>query len=576
MPVGNEEIARLVHELDYLPLAIATAGSLISKLGIPLHQYRLAREMNEYPQKSFLACEQPSAGINSYTSIMYKTWQLSFKTLDRPTLELLLMCSYFSSDEIPIDILDRGMPKEEYDLESDSEPKNNEKALRSRWDGGCAALNGIRHAKREDTRTTRNLTSMIDMLVSHSMIRRTQRIHQSFVMHHIVQKWARETQDPITQLTMVVKAIRTVANSLRAMKRNWQLEQCILPHIIACVRWAEDILNARTQIIRHDDWSILGHVCKINCKYDEARKLFKLALEDETLIQEPRVNRAKILLQLGAVYEAQSCLSESELLYRSGLELLQLADEPWSLKADLLLSLASVLSKRHMASQATAIFDHVLAHSEDAYGLNHPRTLHLIDVLAEKYGEVNSHENAEILRRRELLYYERHVGPYNLIIKNARMALAQSYQKQGKYEAAAQVIQAVLLTQESRLGPNHPSSLDLVARLAVLCDLQGRFDESEDLHQRALVGKTEALGPDHPGTIGIKENMALRSRLRDDYQGAEELYLEILQRKRRMEYPRDDIQATAMRLADMYEKQGRFEDVKSIFEQLDGVVAAKY
>ena len=98
-------------------------------------------------------------------------------------------------------------------------------------------------------------------------------------------------------------------------------------------------------------------MCKVNCRYDEARRLFKFVLEDENLVLELKVDRAKILLELGAVHEAQSLLTESEVLYRSGLELLQSVDESWTLKADLLLSLAGVLTKRHMESEATAIFE---------------------------------------------------------------------------------------------------------------------------------------------------------------------------------------------------------------------------
>ena len=202
---------------------------MMSKLGIPLHQYRLANEINKYHRKKFLACKPSPASMNSYTSTMYNAWQLSFQTLDRPTLYLLLMCSYFSSDEIPIDMLDRGMPEER-----NLKPMNIEKERRSRRDSRCIALNGIRHVQREGMHTVQTLASMIDTLVSHSMVRRTQRIHQSFVMHHVVQEWAREIQDSITQHTLVVKAIRAVANSLRITKRNWQFEHCILPHIIAC------------------------------------------------------------------------------------------------------------------------------------------------------------------------------------------------------------------------------------------------------------------------------------------------------------------------------------------------------
>ena len=531
--------------------------------------------MNRHHRKTTLAGKEVPAVLRLDTSTIYDAWQLSFQALDRPTSELLLMCSYFSSDEIPVDMLYYGIPRQASDSRSTLGLTDLERALRSRWDDQNLALNCIGYAKRADMRAGGNLANMVDTLTAHSMIRRTQRAHQSFIMHRIIQEWARDLQDPDTKRILIERAIHTVANSLRAIERNWEIEQYILPHIIACLRWAEKILVPNTQLIRHQDWSILGHVCKINCRYDEAEKLFKLALEDKGLTENHGTDMAKILLDLGSVYEAQKHLTEAELLYRSALKLLKPWDETWTLEMDLLLSLAGVLTKRHGSSEAATIFDHVLAHSEEACGLNHPRTLYLVDVIAEKYEEIQEYENAEMLRRRELLYYEMHVGFYSPIIKNARLALAQICQKRGKYEAAAQIIKVVLLTQEKRLGPNHPSSFDLVSRLAVLCDLQGRFDESEDLHERALEGKLKALGADHPSTVKIMENMALNLRLRDDYEGAEELYLKILQRKKKTDCSPDDIEATAVRLADMYDKQGRFEDVKRVFERLDGIAAVK-
>lgn len=104
--------ARIVETLDYIPLAIVQAGAYISLLMMSLDDYLAAFESEA---NQCLLCEKsplrnPSCGTNA----VFKTWEITFQDVQKKNAaaaDLLLLCSFFSSEDIPVEMLSSVSPQ---------------------------------------------------------------------------------------------------------------------------------------------------------------------------------------------------------------------------------------------------------------------------------------------------------------------------------------------------------------------------------------------------------------------------------------------------------------------------------
>ena len=122
----------------------------------------------------------------------------------------------------------------------------------------------------------------------------------------------------------------------------------------------------------------------------------------------------------------------------------------------------------------------VFEESEELYGLNHPQTVQIVDIIATKYQEHGQYEKAEMAWRRVLLALKEQLGSEGPIILNKQCALANVCQMQGRYGEAEKLYRHALASYERRLGVNHPSSLNMASKLATVSDLQGNLKSPGD------------------------------------------------------------------------------------------------
>ena len=98
-----------MDKLGCLPLAIEQAGAYINRISKPLSSYLPLFESNV----KALMDKKPSAATWQYRDdTVFTTWEISFAAVQRENpkaAELLLVCSFFSDNEIVDELLVRGL-----------------------------------------------------------------------------------------------------------------------------------------------------------------------------------------------------------------------------------------------------------------------------------------------------------------------------------------------------------------------------------------------------------------------------------------------------------------------------------
>ncbi len=99
--------ARIVETLDYIPLAIVQAGAYISQLMISLDDYLAAFKSKAYREKL------PPKTLSRGAHAVWTTWEITFGKIQKKSpaaADLLLLCSFFSYENIPVEMLSSELP----------------------------------------------------------------------------------------------------------------------------------------------------------------------------------------------------------------------------------------------------------------------------------------------------------------------------------------------------------------------------------------------------------------------------------------------------------------------------------
>jgi len=92
--------------LGYLPLALSQAGAYIH-----ISQYSLSRYLKEYQTKAAYLLSQGWT-TRQHDKSVFATWDISFAVIQEESpnaSELLLVCGFFDHEDIPEELLRRGL-----------------------------------------------------------------------------------------------------------------------------------------------------------------------------------------------------------------------------------------------------------------------------------------------------------------------------------------------------------------------------------------------------------------------------------------------------------------------------------
>ena len=375
---------------------------------------------------------------------------------------------------------------------------------------------------------------------------------------------------------MVVIAFAALAFK-RPQSRRWVFEREIVPHITACFHWKTPIFWYEAELVECHHWIALGIICEHWGKHDDAEQLFKLANYKITS-SKPGLSQAHLQLEIGTFYMRRGQIDQARELFRASLSTAayesndggESSEYASQLRLKSLVNCALTPEEGALLTESESQFKHALEESEEIFGLNHPQTIEIVDILATEYRKHDQYQKAEMTWRRELLSLEIRLGSESPILISKQCVLANVCQLQGRYSEAEKLFKQALTSYEQRLGADHPSSLDMVLELAILSDLQGKFEESEQLYERVLVGRQRTLGLRHPKTLIVLENQALSYRMQGKYEEASQFYRRVLRSREETMDSQADIERVSMKLADLHMEHNRLHETQELREDRNG------
>jgi len=159
-------------------------------------------------------------------------------------------------------------------------------------------------------------------------------------------------------------------------------------------------------------------------------------------------------------------------------------------------------------ADALPLYEHTLADRERVQGPDDPDTLTARGNLASAYRAAGRMREAIGAYKRTLAERERVQGPGHPEAITARGNLADAYHQARKLKDALPLYERTLTDRERVLGPDHPDTLTARGNLASAYHSARKLNVALPLYERALADCERVLGPDHPDTLTCRGNLA--------------------------------------------------------------------
>jgi tetratricopeptide (TPR) repeat protein len=150
-------------------------------------------------------------------------------------------------------------------------------------------------------------------------------------------------------------------------------------------------------------------------------------------------------------------------------------------------------------------------------GQEHPRTLISLNMYGTILQDLGDLEYAEQILSKVLRIREKQLGhmhPSTLVTKGNFSSLLY---EQGKFDAAEKMARQVFEASNEVRGTRHPESIRCLFNLSEIMLQLKRYTEAETFRRQALEARLEILGPEHPDTLSTEESLRqlLKIRLTD-------------------------------------------------------------
>jgi tetratricopeptide (TPR) repeat protein len=169
--------------------------------------------------------------------------------------------------------------------------------------------------------------------------------------------------------------------------------------------------------------------------------------------------------------------------------------------ARLMNQLGQLYNAKSLHTQAEPLYRRALAIGEESLGPNHPNFATRLNNLAILLSETNRHAEAEPLYRRALAIDEKSFGPNHPIVAIRLNNLATLLSETNRRAEAEPLYRRALAISEKSFGPDHPNVATGLNNLAQLLQNTNRHAEAEPLYRRALAISEKSVGPDHPPNV---------------------------------------------------------------------------
>jgi len=487
----REAALDISQSLGGLPLALEQAGAYIEETACGVLGYRQRYETHHsklLKRRSHLNTEYPES--------VATTWLFSFRQVERThsaAAELLSLCAFLDSDNIPEEMITSGAP----------------------YLGSCLGPVAADPLK---------LDAAIDILRRFSLLHRNP-ADTTLSIHRLVQAVLKDRMPRRRQKRWALRTIHVVNSAFSSeIFETAPHQQRYISHARACLSLIEHFgfkHYAGAHLLMQAGWYLQERGF-----YDEAEPFCLEALplyERGAGINSPAMTVA--LTNAAVLYEHQGKYEAAELHYRFALAILEAAREQDDRAvANALNNLAHICGLQGKYEEALALAWRGLGLRERALGPDHPEVARSLDTLATLYSEQGEHLLAGPLYQRALAIRERMQEPDLEALALSLHNLATHYAYQGDLAQAEAYSRRALSLWEQVLGPEHPTIARVLTALAEIRAELGKDDEAETLNQRAISILEHRLGPEHPDLAPTLNNLAALYLKQGKYTQAEPFY----------------------------------------------------
>ncbi|TQV91394.1 tetratricopeptide repeat domain-containing protein [Cordyceps javanica] len=632
----KQQAVKIAQVLGYLPLALIHAGKAILEKLCSLGDY------TEYYERSWNKIRlnrsrSPSRGReveNTSSMRVYSSYEMIYVGLEskqdqrsRDALQLLKVFSFFHRENIELDLLKtaamnprreredaHGKEQDEMQAQSHTRPQD----WRSRINDWLVSIAGqlaspsnvLPEVLRDEDDIPFDedrLRLALSLLVRLGMVT-LQDENNSYWMHPLVHTWVRQRPGTSTAeqaiwcraaATVLVQSVLFRAPRAYAA-RNERMQRQIRLHVEHVLK-LQDVISGRitkNQSALRRPWPLSWLIPQPKFRTFEAVEYAKFSL---------------VYLQCGEYEKAEELqLQVKEYIFRNLGPV-----SKHGIDIALLLSHNYVLQTRN--NEARTLQHQVLESAQKYYGMDHPKTLQVMDTLGatclmcsrfneakklhetviEKLSELDSvgpeHEstwtavdnlsrvklryfdNMEAIRLQRQAYmgFERILGPTHQKTLEAKDNLASIYGFMGEDQllVAHQMSDEVLQIRIKELGHEHPFTLKTMLTLAKIKTALNQFDDAEAIFLEGLPTAERNLGKSHLGTITGRIWLAHLYWRQGRYAEAGAIWEDVIEKRNFQQSKREDGEhgdrAQAMWfLVHCYEDQGRLDEALELCEQL--------
>ncbi|KAL8687995.1 MAG: hypothetical protein Q9218_005981 [Villophora microphyllina] len=473
-----EYAGKITTRLGFLALAVLQAGNAIAKHICTLSNYlerydQSWQRIRRFRQKSERLAKDGALSISSWSStyeIIFRGLEATDSVATRDAIQLITMFSFFSWEDLRVDMLIASVEHPKHQLEHDRgeavkpSVKANPKTLSwSQKLRGWAiwavttlsadrtgpilpsVLNDDKEAFDED-----RLMDALDQLNQLSLIY-YQEATNSYSMHPLIHTWVRDRPQ-----------MSTGEQILWCQAASTTLSRCMLfPPL--------DEMASAVLLRRH----LLPHISHV---------LQYWKTTDEMLLENQKARRPTWWLnksefgRLQAIESAKFSLLFVQNGYFGEAEALQVKTRDFVCKR---------LGMEHEAARRITLF------------------------LAGTYGlQVRTNKAGKLIQ--EVLQACRdYLGPRHSETLKVMSMLGACRRFQGRFKEARGLFEEAIEGMTMILGPEDPNTLEAQDNLGRLLWMYLEYSDARDLHTKAVNGLTKALGPAHEKTFIAKENLAM-------------------------------------------------------------------
>jgi tetratricopeptide (TPR) repeat protein len=553
---GDDNIAELVTELEFMPLAIVQAAAYISQRAprCSVQEYLEEFRRSDRERATLLDFEggQLRRDREAKNSIII-TWQISFDHIRRirpSASNLLSLMSFFDRQGIPEALVRNRAIGTEFC-----------EAPISRHSRGIKHLKLFFHRNKnvhkgqiQDPKCRDFVDSFEDdvLILRNFSFISIDKDKTTFEMHRLVQlaikRWLEaHGQRERWKHQFIVNLCSEIPTG---KYENWAICQALFPHAKSAAaqkpenqeslkRWAtilyraawyaEEVGNgaeaeemsvaamkARKKLLgrEHEDtlWSmsLVGDAYNLRGQWSAAESLFVQVMEiRKSKLGVDHPDTLISMANLASTYRNQGRWEEAESLDVQVMETSKSklgVDHPDTLTS--MANLASTFWNQGRWEEAESLFVQVMETRKSKLGVDHPSTLTSMANLASTFWNQGRWEEAESLFVKVMETHKSKLGVDHPDTLTSMGSLASTYRNQGRWEEAESLEVQVMEASKSKLGVDHPSTLTSIANLASTFWNQGRWEEAESLEVQVMETRKSKLGVDHPDTLISMNNLA--------------------------------------------------------------------